>query len=429
MALPPYSAPPAHRPRRRWDVVRCVKPSCLRALRVCTIPGGIENGHSQCLLHRLLSAGDGRHNARLQQRSAAARRFGPNPKPKTESIAPQFVDVDTEDVKLRMIAAFSPHKGPFFSANIVKPDLCARTPHAVNNAASNAIDIHAGTARFGSARRLCSSWRRRATSARIWCTRGPRKSGSTISRSSPSPHRRCAPLAPVATVTAPCGMRPCSAAHAAGPFRGSADYSRHCAVPHRSGPMVRSFGAHSNVRFGRNRQHAHLRRGLPCGLHCHCHMRLGRGARTDLPAQHATCSVQRCALLRGTFRRTNGMTSQADSVAPCAFRYGYTFLVPALGWVVCKYILSIPLELMTLLTLYGYSLVTFLPSAVRPAASHRIASHRPHPVGVSRCWHRQERSWRVRFCPPARREYSSTLFRRPAVSTLLPFPARRPARS
>jgi hypothetical protein len=51
-------------------------------------------------------------------------------------------------------------------------------------------------------------------------------------------------------------------------------------------------------------------------------------------------------------------------------------LVPALGWVVCKYILSIPLELMTLLTLYGYSLVTFLPSAVRPAASHRIASHR-----------------------------------------------------
>lgn len=94
-----------------------------------------------------------------------------------------------------MIAAFSPHKGPFFSANIVKPDLCARTPHAVNNAASNAIDIHAGTARFGSARRLCSSWRRRATSARIWCTRGPRKSGSTISRSSPSPHRRCAPCA------------------------------------------------------------------------------------------------------------------------------------------------------------------------------------------------------------------------------------------
>jgi hypothetical protein len=52
-------------------------------------------------------------------------------------------------------------------------------------------------------------------------------------------------------------------------------------------------------------------------------------------------------------------------------------LVPALGWVVCKYILSIPLELMTLLTLYGYSLVTFLPSAVRPAASHRIASPAP----------------------------------------------------
>jgi hypothetical protein len=130
-----------------------------------------------------------------------------------------------------MIAAFSPHKGPFFSANIVKPDLCARTPHAVNHAASNAIDIHAGPARFGSARRLCSSWRRRATSARIWCTRGPRKSGSTISRSSPSPHRRRTDaVRPVATVTAPCGMRPCSAAHAAGPFRGSADYSRHCAV-------------------------------------------------------------------------------------------------------------------------------------------------------------------------------------------------------
>ena len=189
--------------------------------------------------------------------------------------------------------------------------------------------------------------------------------------------------------------------------------------------MVRSFGAHSNVRLGLNRQHAHLRRGLPCGLHCHCHMRLGRGARTDLPAQHATCSVQGCALLRGIRFPPNerhGMASQADSVAPCAFRYGYTFLVPALGWVVCKYILSIPLELMTLLTLYGYSLVTFLPSAVRPAASHRIASHRPHPVGVSRCWHRQERSWRVRFCPPARREYSSTLF----LVLYYPFPPAGP---
>ena len=89
---------------------------------------------------------------------------------------------------------------------------------------------------------------------------------------------------------------------------------------------------------------------------------------------------------------------------PCAFRYGYTFLVPALGWVVCKYILSIPLELMTLLTLYGYSLVTFLPSAVCHVTSHRIASHRIASPGVSHCWHQQECSLRVRFRPPARRE-------------------------
>ena len=103
-----------------------------------------------------------------------------------------------------------------------------------------------------------------------------------------------------------------------------------------------------------------------------------------------------------------------DSVAPCAFRYGYTFLVPALGWVVCKYILSIPLELMTLLTLYGYSLVTFLPSAVCHVTSHRIASHRPAfpTVGTSR----------NALCVCAS-------VRPPAVSNLFPSPARPPARS
>lgn len=44
--------------------------------------------------------------------------------------------------------------------------------------------------------------------------------------------------------------------------------------------------------------------------------------------------------------------------------YGYTFVMPPIGWAVTKYVLSIPMELTTLLCLYGYSLTPFLPAAV-----------------------------------------------------------------
>ena len=37
----------------------------------------------------------------------------------------QFVDIDTDDVVMRIKAAVMPHKGTFFCETIVKPDMCA----------------------------------------------------------------------------------------------------------------------------------------------------------------------------------------------------------------------------------------------------------------------------------------------------------------
>jgi hypothetical protein len=44
--------------------------------------------------------------------------------------------------------------------------------------------------------------------------------------------------------------------------------------------------------------------------------------------------------------------------------YGYTFVVPALLWLLFKYAFSVSFNLLELVCVYGYSLTPFIPMAV-----------------------------------------------------------------